>query len=89
MTTLLQQARMNLDAHRLSRPLKPLNLIRDYRYRENLDARAHSDIKAYGKDQQREVKEYEAYRAARDAYDAKRRSLVAAIVALSTPSNLE
>jgi transcription elongation GreA/GreB family factor len=88
MTTLLQQARMNLDAHRLSRPLKPLNLIRDYRYRENLDARENPN-KAYGKDQQREVKEYEAYRAARDAYDAKRRSLVAAIVALSTPSNLE
>jgi membrane-bound lytic murein transglycosylase B len=87
MTTLLQQARMNLDVHRLSRPIKPMNST-EHRYRANLLARENPN-KAYGKDQQREVEEYEAYREAREAYDVKRRTLVAVIAALSTPSELE
>jgi hypothetical protein len=88
MTTLLQQARINLDVHRLSRPIKPLNLIRDFRYTSNLLVREHPN-KAFSPERKREVEEYEAYRAAREAYDAKRRALVAAIAALSTPSDLE
>jgi hypothetical protein len=78
---------MALDLHRTSRPIKPLRAT-EHRYRANLLAKNNPN-KAFGKDQQREVEEYEAYRAARDAYDAKRRTLVSTIAILSTPSDLE
>jgi hypothetical protein len=87
MTTLLQQARLALELHRLSRPIKPFRAT-EPRYIANLAAR-DSPGKAFGKDQRREVEEYEAYRAARKVYDAKRRELVAAFIAISTPSDLE
>jgi membrane-bound lytic murein transglycosylase B len=88
MTTLLQQARMNLDVHRLLRPSKPKTLITPSRYASNL--RLKDDLnKAFEEGRQIEVDIYEAYRAAREAYDVKRRALVAAIAILLTPSELE